>query len=158
MAKLETTSQARRYDVAIARQGAWFRCFYVSVSGGSHGGGWRPPDLPTASRDLPRYDGPREQVPMRDVLVPSSSFDIQTNLLSRRTFVGASLATATLIGSTSSEAAGTGLAARPPQGFVPLSIPGKIAKITKSNTMQANDLWPTDGGAKLMFQRVMCRS
>jgi uncharacterized protein (DUF362 family) len=91
---------------------------------------------------------------MRHIPVPPS-FDLPTNTLSRRTFLGASLATATLIGSTSSNAAGTGLAAHPPQGFVPLSIPGKIVKVTKSNTMQSNELWPTDGAAKLMLQRVM---
>lgn len=92
---------------------------------------------------------------MRHILVPSPSFDAQTNLLSRRTFLGASLATAALIGSSAAEAAGTGLAAKPPQGFTPLSIPGKIAKVTKSNTMQGNALWPTEGAAKLMLERAM---
>jgi uncharacterized protein (DUF362 family) len=92
---------------------------------------------------------------MRHVSVPPPSFDVRTNQLSRRTFLGASLATATLIGSSSAEAAGTGFAARPPQGFVPLSIPGKIAKVTKSNTMQPNGLYPTEGAARLMLERAM---
>jgi uncharacterized protein (DUF362 family) len=92
---------------------------------------------------------------MRHVHVPSSSFDFQTNQLSRRTFLGASLATATLIGTGAAEAAGSGLAAKPPQGFTPLSMPGKIAKVTKSNTLQGNSLWPTDGAAKMMLERVM---
>ena len=92
---------------------------------------------------------------MRHVLVPSPSLHVPTNTLSRRTFLGASLATATLIGSTASSAAGSGLAAKPPQGFVPMSVPGKIVKVTKSNTMQANSLWPTDGAAKVMLERAM---
>jgi uncharacterized protein (DUF362 family) len=89
---------------------------------------------------------------------PSSfdaDLDIRARGLSRRTFLSAALASATLIGSSSSEAAGSGLAARPPQGFVPLSIPGKIAKVTKSNAMQSNALWPTESAAKLMLERAM---
>ncbi len=92
---------------------------------------------------------------MRNIVVPSPSLLVPTNTLSRRTFLGASLATATLIGTGAAEAAGSGLAAKPPQGFVPLSMPGKIVKVTKSNTMQGNSLWPTDGAAKLMLERAM---
>ncbi len=92
---------------------------------------------------------------MRHVLVPSPSLHVPTNTLSRRTFLAASVASATLIGAPTCDAAGSGLAARPPQGFVPMSVPGKIVKVTKSNTMQANSLWPTEGAAKVMLERAM---
>jgi uncharacterized protein (DUF362 family) len=76
--------------------------------------------------------------------------------LSRRTFLGGAVAAGvTLLGVGESLAASSGLAARPPAGFVPLSIPGKVAKVSKSNVMQPNGLWPTEGAAKLMLERVM---
>lgn len=77
--------------------------------------------------------------------------------MNRRTFLGAvavGAAGATLIGEESAHAA-SGLAARPPAGFVPLSIPGKIVKVTKANTMQPNGLWPTEGAARVMLERAM---
>jgi uncharacterized protein (DUF362 family) len=78
------------------------------------------------------------------------------NALSRRTFLGGLAAGAALLGGASdASAAGTGLAARPPAGFVPLSIPGKIVKVSKSNTLQPNGLWPTADAAKLMLERAM---
>lgn len=39
--------------------------------------------------------------------------------------------------------------------FVPLSMPGKIAKVTKANAFQANGLWPTEEAAKAMLERAM---
>ena len=36
-----------------------------------------------------------------------------------------------------------------------MSIPGKIVKVTKSNTLQANGLWPTEDAARLMLHRAM---
>jgi uncharacterized protein (DUF362 family) len=78
---------------------------------------------------------------------------------SRRTFLGglaAGFAGAALLGSDQALAAGpSGLAARPPAGFVPLSIPGKIVKVSKSNTLQPNGLWPEQAAAKLMLERAM---
>lgn len=47
------------------------------------------------------------------------------------------------------------LAAKPPAGFVPLSIPGKIVKVSKGGTLQANALWPERSAAKLMLERAM---
>ena len=35
--------------------------------------------------------------------------------------------------------------------FVPLSIPGKIVKVSKANTLQANGLWPTEESARAML-------
>ena len=74
---------------------------------------------------------------------------------SRRSFLGAVAAGAALLGHGDAQAAPPSLAARPPAGFVPLSIPGKIAKVSKANTLQPNGLWPTDEAAKVMLQRVM---
>jgi uncharacterized protein (DUF362 family) len=58
-------------------------------------------------------------------------------------------------GASEAQAAGESLAAKPPPGFAPLSIPGRIVKVAKSNTLQANGLWPTDEAAKSMLQRAM---
>jgi len=75
--------------------------------------------------------------------------------LSRRAFMGALAAGATLLGEGAAFAAGSGLAARPPAGFVPLSMPGKVVKVTRANTLQPNGLWPTPEAAKVMLERVM---
>ncbi|MRG96841.1 DUF362 domain-containing protein [Polyangium spumosum] len=74
---------------------------------------------------------------------------------SRRTLLGAAAASAALLGAERALAQGSGIVARPPAGFVPLSIPGKVVKVAKSNVMQPNGLWPTEGAAKLMLERVM---
>lgn len=76
-------------------------------------------------------------------------------LPSRRAFLGALAAGATLIGGGEAHAGSSGFAARAPAGFVPLSIPGKIVKVSKSNTLQANGLWPTESACKLMLERAM---
>lgn len=78
-------------------------------------------------------------------------------LPSRRAFLGALAAGATLIGGGGGEAfaGASSFAARPPAGFVPLSIPGKIVKVSKGNTLQPNGLWPTESACKLMLERVM---
>ncbi len=75
--------------------------------------------------------------------------------LSRRTFLGGAAAGAALLGCPDLEAAGSGLGARPPAGFKPLSIPGKIVRVSKSNTLQANGLWPTEQAAKVLLERAM---
>jgi uncharacterized protein (DUF362 family) len=79
-----------------------------------------------------------------------------SSTLSRRTFLGGLAAGAAIpiLGVSDASAAGS-LAARPPAGFVPWSIPGKIVKVSKSNTLQANGLWPTEAAAKLMLERAM---
>jgi uncharacterized protein (DUF362 family) len=74
---------------------------------------------------------------------------------SRRDFLGALAAGATILGGSDALAASGSLAARPPAGFVPLSIPGKVVKVSKSNTLQPNGLWPTEASAKAMLERVM---
>lgn len=47
------------------------------------------------------------------------------------------------------------LVAKPPPGFTPLALPGKIVKVSKSNTLQPNGLWPTDAAAKALLERAM---
>jgi uncharacterized protein (DUF362 family) len=76
-------------------------------------------------------------------------------LPSRRAFLGTVAAGAALLRAGEAEASPPSLAARPPAGFVPLAIPGKVVKVSKGNTLQANGLWPTDEAAKAMLHRVM---
>ena len=84
---------------------------------------------------------------------------------SRRTFLGGLAAGAALLADGDAFAADASpppaapaaprLAAHPPAGFVPLAIPGKIVRVTKSNTLQANGLWPEAAAAKAMLERAM---
>jgi uncharacterized protein (DUF362 family) len=76
-------------------------------------------------------------------------------LPSRRAFMGTLAAGAALAGAREAEAAPAGFVARPPSGFVPLAIPGKVIKVSKGNTLQPNGLWPTEESARAMLQRVM---
>lgn len=74
---------------------------------------------------------------------------------SRRAFLGTLAAGVTLLGEGEASAAPGAFVARPPAGFVPLAIPGKIVKVSKSNTLQPNGLWPTQEAARVMLERVM---
>ncbi|XYH96445.1 DUF362 domain-containing protein [Sorangium sp. So ce1128] len=78
---------------------------------------------------------------------------------SRRAFLGglaAGAAGAALLGPHAAFAEELpSLAAKPPPGFTPLSIPGKIVKVTKSNSLQPNGLWPEASAAKAMLERAM---
>jgi uncharacterized protein (DUF362 family) len=47
------------------------------------------------------------------------------------------------------------LAAKRPDGFQPMTAPGLIVKVSKSNTLQPNLLWPTEEAAKVMLERAM---
>ncbi|EYF03640.1 DUF362 domain-containing protein [Chondromyces apiculatus] len=83
--------------------------------------------------------------------------------IDRRAFLGLATGTASaaLLGVDPAHAAEgspaplAGLAARPPAGFAPFTMPGKIVKVSKSNTMQGNGLWPEADAARLMLQRTM---
>ncbi len=94
-------------------------------------------------------------------MVSSRSRHPEVLLPSRRVFLGALGALvggaggAAMLGGGEAMASGPGLAARPPAGFVPLSIPGKVVKVTKANTLQGNGLWPTEDAARAMLERVM---
>jgi uncharacterized protein (DUF362 family) len=76
------------------------------------------------------------------------------SLVTRRAFLGGLAAGAALIGGAP-EAIAQGLAARPPAGFYPLAIPGKVVRVSKGNTLQPNGLWPTESAAKLLLERAM---
>jgi uncharacterized protein (DUF362 family) len=77
------------------------------------------------------------------------------SLPSRRAFLGTVAAGAAVLGAGDAAADASRLAASPPSGFVPLAIPGKVVKVSASNTLQPNGLWPTDDAARNMLQRVM---
>lgn len=49
----------------------------------------------------------------------------------------------------------SGLVARPPKGFVPLSMPGRVIRVEKADTLQDNGLWPKQEAATAMLERVM---
>jgi uncharacterized protein (DUF362 family) len=48
-----------------------------------------------------------------------------------------------------------GLAATPPAGFVPLSIPGHVVRVKKSGCLEENGLFPKVDDAKAMLTRVL---
>jgi uncharacterized protein (DUF362 family) len=54
-----------------------------------------------------------------------------------------------------SAAAPADLAAVPPAGFVPFSAPGRIVKVTKSDSLMPNKLYPKADDAKRMLERAM---
>jgi len=76
------------------------------------------------------------------------------SLPTRRAFLGTVAAGAAMAAAGPAQAV-SGFAAHPPAGFVPLSIPGKVVKVSKSNTLQPNDLWPTEDAARAMLARAM---
>ena len=81
----------------------------------------------------------------------------ETAPLSRRAFVGSAAvgaaAVATVLSSTRDGSAT--LAAAPPAGFVPLAVPGKIVKVTKTGSLQPNGLYPKADDAKAMLEKAM---
>lgn len=97
-----------------------------------------------------RAPGPREPAFHRDVL-------------RRRELLGSAAAVATglAVGAVAGPAAAapetrpSGLAARPPAGFVPMTAPGRVVRVAKSNVMQANGLWPEQDAATAMLTRAL---
>lgn len=47
------------------------------------------------------------------------------------------------------------LVAKPPAGFVPLNVPGRVVRVNKANTLLPNGLWPKQEAATAMLERVM---
>lgn len=47
------------------------------------------------------------------------------------------------------------LAASPPAGFVPFAAPGRVVKVTKAGSLQANQLFPKADDAKVMLTRAL---
>lgn len=83
--------------------------------------------------------------------------------ISRRQFVtgAAALGAASSLGVAGAARAATvdDYIAKPPKGFSPLAIPGKVVKVTKGNDfaslMQPNQLWPKSKVARAMLERAM---
>lgn len=81
--------------------------------------------------------------------------------LSRRAFLGATLAGSAatsaglLLPSRALADDRASFVAKPPQRFVPFNSPGKIVRVSKSNTLVPNGLWPKEEAAKAMLERVM---
>lgn len=80
----------------------------------------------------------------------------------RRTFLGtaaAVAAAAATLGATKEAAAGPNppknYAAAPPAGFSPFSAPGKIVKVSKKDSLQANQLYPKPDAAKEMLTKAL---
>jgi uncharacterized protein (DUF362 family) len=81
-------------------------------------------------------------------------------LVGRRAFLGtaAAVAAATTTLTPSIARAGAGaanLAAAPPAGFSPFSAPGKVVKVTKADSLQANKLYPKPDAAKEMLTKAL---
>jgi uncharacterized protein (DUF362 family) len=90
------------------------------------------------------------------------SADRVDSTVSRRSFLGAAAAltgaatgAAELLTDRSAEAAPTSLAASPPPGFVPMAAPGKIIKVSKSDVLMPNGLFPKEDAARAMLERAM---
>ncbi len=47
------------------------------------------------------------------------------------------------------------LVAKPPSGFTPLSLPGRVVRVEKADTLQDNGLWPKQEAATAMLEKVM---
>jgi uncharacterized protein (DUF362 family) len=75
----------------------------------------------------------------------------------RRAFIGtaaAVAATATVLTPSVAHAAKS-LAASPPAGFSPFSAPGRVVKVTKADSLQANKLYPKPDAAKEMLTKAL---
>ena len=85
-------------------------------------------------------------------------------MISRRAFIAGSASTAALLAADRADADAQGdaraqgraaLVAHPPPGFVPMSAPGRVVRVTAANTLQPNGLWPKADVAKAMLERAM---
>ncbi len=77
--------------------------------------------------------------------------------LSRRQLLaaGASAAACSTFGLSRQVRAAQRWIARPPAGFVRLSLPGRVVKVRKGNSMQANGAYPKADAARVMLARAM---
>src|SRR5258706_2031900 len=70
-------------------------------------------------------------------------------------FAGVAAGASELLANRSAEAAPASLAASPPPGFVPMAAPGKIIKVSKSDVIMPNGLFPKEEAARTMLERAM---
>jgi uncharacterized protein (DUF362 family) len=79
--------------------------------------------------------------------------------ISRRGFIGTAAVgaavVATGVAGSSTAQASSSLAASPPAGFTPLSAPGKIVKVSRAGSLQANGLYPKPDAAKAMLEKSL---
>jgi uncharacterized protein (DUF362 family) len=80
--------------------------------------------------------------------------------MGRRAFLGtaAAVAATTSLVATNASAGpppAKSLAASPPAGFSPMSAPGRVVKVTKKDSLQANQLYPKPEAAKEMLTRAL---
>lgn len=81
--------------------------------------------------------------------------------MKRRSFLEGAAATALIAKSVSAGAPPgpaqppVNLAASPPAGFTPFSAPGKIVKVSKTGSLQPNQLYPKADDAKAMLEKAM---
>src|SRR5260221_14612583 len=68
---------------------------------------------------------------------------------------GAAAGAAELLTHRNAEAAPASIASSPPAGFVPMAGPGRIVKVSKSDVMMPNGLFPKEGAARTMLEGAM---
>jgi uncharacterized protein (DUF362 family) len=103
------------------------------------------------------YDDETQQVAkIEEALAPRD--EDSAAVVGRRAFLGTAAAAAATVATLTpsvAEAAKPSLAAVPPEGFSPFNAPGKVVKVTKSDTLQANKLYPKPDAAKEMLTRAL---
>ena len=78
--------------------------------------------------------------------------------MDRRAFLAGAAASAAAVALLRSGVALAGvatLAAQPPAGFVPLSVPGRVVRVKKAGCLEANSIFPKPDDAKEMLRRAL---
>ena len=78
--------------------------------------------------------------------------------LTRRDFIGSAAAAGAALALADGTAKADGpvpLAAHVPQGFTPMSLPGKVVRVKKAGSLMPNQIYPKADDAKVMLERVM---
>ncbi len=102
----------------------------------------------------------------------SEASEAHRNRLSRRALIGGAAAgTATLLGSSANAGEAkanaapvarpplkpaVNLAASPPPGFTPFAAPGRVIKVEKPDSLQANQLYPKVEATRPMLEKALC--
>jgi uncharacterized protein (DUF362 family) len=73
----------------------------------------------------------------------------------RRAFLGTAAAVAATATTLAPSTAHAALAAAPPAGFSPFNAPGKVVKVAKADSLQANKLYPKPEAAKEMLAKAL---
>lgn len=83
--------------------------------------------------------------------------DDASGTVGRRAFLGTAAAVAATAATftPSVASAAKNLAASPPTGFSPFNAPGKVVKVTKADSLQANKLYPKADAAKEMLTKAL---